>query len=89
MRVSSNENCAQWRWATAPALLPAGAGWVVGMVWEYGWQERESKRAEESTQMSQVHAVSQAVRPMSLADSGDPGGPGPGQHRGEVDGERR
>ena len=36
--------------------------------------------------MSQVHAVSQAVRPMSLADSGDPGGPGPGQHRGEVDG---
>ena len=81
MRVSSNENCAQWRWATAPALLPAGAGWVVGMVWEYGWQERESKRAEESTQMSQVHAVSQAVRPMSLADSGDPGGPRPGQQR--------
>ena len=59
------------------------------MVWEYGWQERESKRAEESTQLSQVHAVSQAVRPMSLADSGDPGGPGPGQQRGEVDGERR
>ena len=31
--------------------------------------------------MSQVHAVSQAVRPMSLADSGDPGGPRPGQQR--------
>lgn len=52
MRVSSNENCAQWRWATAPALLPAGAGWVVGMVWEYGWQEKEQEGRGEHTDES-------------------------------------
>jgi hypothetical protein len=42
----------QWRWATAPALLPAGAGWVVGMVWEYGWQEKEQEGRGEHTDES-------------------------------------
>ena len=71
MRVSSNENCAQWRWATAPALLPAGAGWVVGMVWEYGWQEKEQEGRGEHTDESGAcsQSGSQADEPSRLRGS--------------------